>query len=262
MMDQGKINCTAVVLTLNEEKHLADCLESLHWCEHVLVLDSFSTDRTVEIAREHGVQVVQHPFVNFATQRNTAIDLVDGDWIFFVDADERVSPELAEEVLSAIQDPAYDGWYIPRRNNFFGRWLEYGGFYPDYHLRLARKNKHRYDLKVTVHEVPVMQGKVGYLINPLIHYWYQEMKEMIATRSTYANFMAARHYAAGIRPTYQLVAAPAFFFLKHLVFLKGYKDGKAGMLLSLAWGYYAFVEYWRVWQLWKSARDKGHHAMT
>ncbi len=136
---------TAVILTLNEQAYLGECLDSLKWCDQVLVLDCFSTDRTVEIARQQGAHVVQRQFIDFADQRNAAINLVTTEWILFVDADERVPPELAHEVQTAIQNPAYDGWWIPRRNNFFGKWLSNGGFYPDYHLRLAKKAKYHFD---------------------------------------------------------------------------------------------------------------------
>ncbi|OGN89276.1 MAG: hypothetical protein A2Y88_10260 [Chloroflexi bacterium RBG_13_48_10] len=149
------------------------------------------------------------------------------------------------------------GRYIPRKSNFFGKWLEYGGPYPDYHLRLARKGKHHYDLKIKVYEIPNLYGKVGYLKNPLIHYWYQSKDEMLEARSTYFTLKAEVHYEAGIRPIYHLLAASIFFFTKQLIFLKGYKDGWVGLLISLVRGYFAFVEHWSVWRFWKGASKKG-----
>ncbi len=248
-------NLTAVILTKNEEGYLKDCLESLSWCDQVLVLDCFSTDRTVEIARQHGARIAVRPFVNFADQRNAAIEMVKTEWIFFVDADERVTPQLADEIRLAIENAEYDGWWIPRKNNLMGRWLEYGGFYPDYHLRLARTAKYRYDPQQIVHEAPLLDGQAGYLQHPLMHLWYQSLDDMLTTRAKYAAYMAEIHHKKGMRPVIHLVAAPVYVFLKQLLFLESYKDGRVGWLVSLAWGYYKFVEYWKVWGL-RLAEDR------
>ena len=247
---------SAVVLTRNEEVHLPDCLASLQWCDEVLVLDSFSTDRTVEIARLCGAAVVQRPFVNFGDQRNAALDLIQSEWVFFVDADERVSAELAAEVGAAIRLPEYDGWWVPTKSSFFGKWLSHGGFYPDYHLRLAKKKSLRYDPLQKVHEIPTLNGRAGYLKNPLLHLCYQSLGELKVAKARYAALLAEIHFEKGIKPSYHLLAAPILTFFEQLIVKKGYRDGWAGWLISVLWSYYAFDEYRRLWALWKSANTE------
>ena len=156
---------SAVVLTKNEEGHVADCLDSLKWCPEVVVLDSYSSDRTAEIARLFGARVVLRPFQNFADQRNAAIDLVSSEWIFFVDADERVSPQLAAEISAAVQNQNYAGYWIPRHNYQLGRLILHAGLYPDYVLRLFRIGAGRYDPAQKVHEQVLLDGAAGYLVS-------------------------------------------------------------------------------------------------
>ena len=133
---------TVIILTKNEERNIADCLASVQWADEVVVFDAFSQDRTVEMAREAGATVFQHPFQNFAQQRNAALDAVDSDWVFFVDADERATPELAAEIRRAIQDESRSGWWVPRHNYIFGRVIRHAGWYPDYQLRLPVSYTH------------------------------------------------------------------------------------------------------------------------
>jgi glycosyltransferase involved in cell wall biosynthesis len=250
----GKI--TTIILTKNEELNITDCLERLKWCDEVIVLDSFSSDHTVEIARQFGVHVVQLPFQNFADQRNAAIDIAESDWIFFVDADERVTDDLAQEVKLATLDQDCVGWWIPRKNNYFGKWLNYGGFFPDYQFRLLKKDKCRFDPQQKVHEKPILDGRTGYLQNALIHYCYQNLSDLKKAKERYAGLLAEIHYERGLKPSYHMVAAPFLTFFQQCFILQGYKDGKVGLLISLVWAYYAFDEYWKLWGLWKAAGKK------
>ena len=136
----------AVVLTKNEERHIGACLDTLAWCDRRVVFDSFSTDRTCEIARERGAEVIQHPFSDYAAQRNAALDAVEADWVFFVDADERVTPELGNEIRSIVAGAGGDiaGWYVPRDNYLFGRLTRGAGYWPDHQMRLLRRGYARY----------------------------------------------------------------------------------------------------------------------
>jgi (heptosyl)LPS beta-1,4-glucosyltransferase len=241
---------TVVVLTKDEEAYIGDCLESLKWCPQVVVLDSFSSDQTVEIARQRGTRVAQRNFINFADQRNAGIDLVDSEWIFFVDADERVTPELAEEVSRVIENPEYDGWWVPRKSNYFGKWLKYGGFSPDYQLRTARKRKYHFDPTQKVHEKPIVDGKVGYLKNPLIHYCYQNLSELKKAGAIFNTLMAEVMFEQGRKPTYHFIIAPIMTLLRQACIKQGYRDGWNGLLLSLAMSYNIFDAYRRLWILW------------
>ena len=244
---------SAVVITKNEEANIGDCLAGLKWCNEVIVLDSLSTDNTVEISLRHGAKVTLRPFLNFADQKNAAIELAKGEWVFLVDADERVSDELAHEVRSVIQDPSMGGWWIPRKNYYFGRLLNHGGFYPDYQLRLSRNGKLHYDPRQKVHETPLLDGNAGYLKNPLIHLCYKDIKEMISAKNKYSALLAEMHHEKGLKPTYHLIAAPILTFFHQLIKQEGYKDGFLGFFISLVWAFYAFDEYRRARILWKSA---------
>src|SRR3972149_6358735 len=155
---------SVVIITKNEEKQIHGCLESVTWADELVVLDSLSADRTVEICREYTDKVFQQPFVSFPRQRNAAKDLASGDWVFFVDADERVTPELMAEVRTAASSPeARTGYWVPRHNIIWGKWVRYGGRYPDYQLRLFRRDKAHYDEARAVHEVVILDGEAGHL---------------------------------------------------------------------------------------------------
>ncbi len=243
---------SVVILTKNEEENIADCIKSAKWADEVVVFDAFSEDRTVEIARKLGARIIQHPFHDFAQQRNAALEMVDSDWVFFVDADERITPELAVEARSAIQDPSRDGWWVPRYNYIFGKIVRHAGWYPDYQLRLLRRGKARYDPKREVHELVILNGEEGHLKAPLIHYNYDTVSQFIERQSFYAHYEAKILFRQGIRPKpHNFILQPLREFKRRYITLEGYKDGWRGLLLSLLMAYYSFVTYLRLWRLWR-----------
>ncbi len=241
---------TAAVLTLNEAEHLPDCLASLTWADVVLVLDSGSTDPTVDIARAAGVQVITHPFENYARQRQRALDLVSTPWVLFVDADERVPPELAEEVRAVISQadpwpattspsgPSPAGYWIPRRNIFWGRAMRGGGWWPDHQLRLLRVDRARFDPEQAVHEVARVDGPTGRLTQPLSHLNYADLAEFRTKQAAYARFEAERRRTTGqvVRP-HNLVLQPWREFRRRYVALEGWRDGLNGLVVCalMAW---------------------------
>jgi glycosyltransferase involved in cell wall biosynthesis len=254
----------AVILTKNEERNIVDCIESVAWADSLLVVDSYSTDQTVAIARELGATVVQHRFRNFSDQHNVALDTVNADWVLFVDADERVTPELASEIRSAVQDVSLAGWWIPRLNYIFGQVMLNAGCYPDYQLRLMRHGQARYDTARKVHERPLLSGPCGHLTNPLLHFSYANLAQLKRTQRWYALFKAEMLFQNGVSPTYHFVVAPIWAFLQRYFFMSGYKDGWRGMLFSAAMAYYAFTPYIELAKLrlkqWseKSPRSETH----
>ena len=157
------VKLAAVILTKNAAKHIGDCIETLGFADRVVVSDSYSDDGTAELARQAGATVLQRPFDNFAGQRNAAMEAVDAEWIFFVDADERIPPELAAEVRQVIAERPEVGWWVPRHNYIAGQRVRHGGFYPDYQLRLLRRDRARYDPARPVHEVVLLDGPSGHL---------------------------------------------------------------------------------------------------
>ena len=241
-----------VVLARDEEENIQDCLESVSWADKLCVLvDPRSTDRTMELALQAGAEVQQRKFVNFADQRSAALDLFEADWIFFVDADERGTPELGPEVRRVIQKESAVGWWVPRRNYIWGRWIRHAGWYPDYQLRLLKRGFARYDPEREVHEVVILDGPDGHLQNPLIHYNYTTVRQFLHRQDFYADYEASVLVKQGIRPRpHNLVLQPLREFCRRYLTLQGYKDGGHGLLLSLLMAYYTFVAYWRARRMW------------
>jgi glycosyltransferase involved in cell wall biosynthesis len=243
----------AVVITKDEERHSGECLDSLAWIDDRVVFDSYSTDRTVETARERGARVIEHPFQSFAAQRDAALRSVDARWVLFVDADERATPELAEEVRRVIRlegEYARAGWWVPRHNYMIGHRMRGGGWYPDHQLRLLRRDRARYDPAHPVHEIVVLDGEAGYLQNVLVHFNYDSVSQFRAKMLRYTDFEAKILQEKGVhlRP-WTPVTMPVREFWRRFVTLKGYQDHLYGALFGGLMGWYAFVTYRRLRKL-------------
>jgi glycosyltransferase involved in cell wall biosynthesis len=240
----------AVVLTKNEEGRIGECLDTLAWADSRVVVDDFSTDSTVDIARARGVQVIQHALENFAAQRNVALDEVDAEWVLFVDADERVTPALAEEarlVVSSAADQSQAGWWIPRHNYMIGHRMRGGGWYPDHQLRLLRCGRARYDPTRPVHEVVLLDGEAGYLSNPLIHYNYDTVSQFRRKMLRYTAFEAQILHEQGVRVRpWTYITMPLREFWRRFVTLRGYLDHLYGLLFCGLMAWYTFMTYARL----------------
>lgn len=234
---------TAIVLTLNEARHLPDCLRSLAWADEVLVYDSFSTDATVAVAEAHGARVCQRRFDNYAGQRNAALQATTAEWVFFVDADERVPPALREEITGVLARPEA-GWWVPRDNYLFGRLTRHAGWYPDYQLRLLRRAAAQYDPARPVHELVRLDGAAGHLRQALVHINYEAVGEFIAKQKAFARLDAQRLQLEGVhaRP-HHLVTMPLRQFWWRLATLGGWRDGWHGLRLSALMGLFEFEKY-------------------
>jgi (heptosyl)LPS beta-1,4-glucosyltransferase len=235
-----------IILTYNESKHITDCIESLRFCDEIVVFDSFSTDDTMTLAMWAGVQLIQHPFTDYASQRNAALEAVSdvADWVLFVDADERVSEALSQEVRAAIKQENVAGFRIPRHNYIFGKLTKGAGWYPDYQLRLLRVGKARYDTTRPVHEVVQLEGEMGTLTNPLIHYNYQDAAQFAAKQRRYVAYDAKILYEQGVRAKpHHLITQPLRHFWWRYLTLKGYGDGFHGLRLSALMAWYEYRKY-------------------
>lgn len=237
-----------VILTKNEARHIGDCLAMLGFADRIVVSDSYSTDGTVEIAQRAGAQVLQRPFDNFASQRNAGLDAVATEWVFFVDADERIPPELAAEVRRVIVEQPEVGWWVPRHNYIAGQRVRHGGFYPDYQLRLLRRGCARYDPARPVHEVVMLDGPAGHLENVMIHYNYDTWAQFHAKQRRYARLEGQALRQRGIKPwPHKFVRYPWREFWRRFVKLEGYRDGWLGLKLAVLLGYYyGFMPHWHL----------------
>jgi hypothetical protein len=239
---------TVVVLTLNEARHVRACLEAAGALDPaaLLVLDSGSADATVAEARAAGAQVAQRPFDGYASQRNAALDLVATDWVYFVDADERVTPAQAAEVRSRLPAEELAGYWVPRDNRICGRPVRGGGWWPDEQLRLFRRTAGRYDPARQVHELVCLDGPAGHLVEPLIHFNYDNWRQVLAKQRRYTARAVGDALAAGqaVRPRNYLLQ-PLRAFLRRYLTLGGYRDGWLGLWLACMLAYYELLFY--VW---------------
>ncbi|MBI2953399.1 MAG: glycosyltransferase family 2 protein [Chloroflexi bacterium] len=338
---------TFAVIAKNEERQIADCLACAGWADEILVVDANSADRTVELAQRYTERVYRREFMSFAHQRNHALDLARCEWVLFVDADERVTPELAAEIRRVMDEkgpvhhgprdgllrrdillrkdrsftrphtkqvkdrqetrrlarggsalPAGEshgeqvslpleqgesersplplgegkgeggpgssaqsissgisshvtspvepiaGYWIPRKDIIWGKWIRHGGWYPDYQLRLLRRGKARYDECRKVHEVVRLDGEAGYLAIPFVHYNYDNVRQFLAKQELYSTFEARILHERGVRARpHNFVLQPLRALKRRYLDLGGFRDGGHGLLLSILLAYYEFVTY-------------------
>jgi hypothetical protein len=246
---------SAVVLTLNEAKHVGDCLDSLTWADDKLVFDSFSTDSTCQIAHEHGARVLQNKFENYAQQRNAALASVQSEWVFFLDADERCTPLLAQEIRHTLNTPHTTVYAVPRHNYLFGKLTLGAGWYPDFQARLFRVGKAGFDPVREVHEVAQFEGEMGFLKHELIHYNYESVQQFHLKQRKYTEYDASILFKKGIKPKPQnFVLQPLREFRRRFFTLEGYRDGAHGLRLSALMAYYNFDLYRRLARMWREPR--------
>ena len=248
---------TAIVLTHNEAKQIADCIKTLRFADRIIVFDSYSSDDTVPIAQSLGADIFQHAFENYAEQRNAALDAVNEmtDWVLFVDADERITDALAGEVRLKIDHPGYAGWRLPRHNYICGVLTKGAGWYPDYQTRLLRVGQAQYDRQRPVHEVVKLYGEEGTLRNPIIHYNYVDMAQFREKQERYAKIDAERLFAEGVAPRqHSFILQPLRQFYWRFITLRGYHDRWHGLRLSLMMAWYEYRKYQRLSSLWHERR--------
>lgn len=251
------------VLTYNEEKNIRACLESVRdFANELIVLDSGSTDRTIDIVRESGARVEYRAFDNYPNQRNAALELARGDWIFFVDADERATPALGHEIReriamsqelnsspTAARRSPLAGFWVPRRNFIFGKEIRHTGWSPDYQPRVLRKGRARFDPARHVHELVLWDGETGYLREPLIHYNYDTLAQFRAKQIVYTRYEARVWFEEGKRARWRgFIGQPLREFFRRYISLEGWRDGGHGLLLSALMAYYAFVRQKSLWE--------------
>ena len=244
---------SVAVIARDEERHIAVALQSAQPIagELLVLLDTRTTDRTAEIARGCGARVVEAAFRSHAAQRNRALALCAGEWVLFLDADERLTPELIAEIqmLGADKDAGergneYAGYWIPRHNLYWGRALRGGGWYPDRQLRLLRRGAARYDERRLIHEYPELDGPAGMLSGHLLHINIESLRELRRKQRGYALQEAQTLYLAGVRARpHNLILQPLREARRRFWSWQGYRDGGLGLFLAIAMGYYELVKY-------------------
>ena len=245
--DGNRPTLACAIIVRNMAGHIADCVRSCAFADRVVVFDTASDDGTVELAAAAGAVVIDIPFVNFSQARNDALAALDTDWVLFVDADERVTPELAQEARGVLGREDIAGWWIPRYNHIIGHVMRGGGWYPDHQLRLLRRTLAHYDPARAVHEIAIINGREGHLTAHLIHYNYDTWTQFHAKQRRYTAFEAKTLRAEGVQAhPRHLLTRPAQAFWRRFVAWRGYRDGLFGLRLSLIMAGYEFLKYWWV----------------
>ena len=241
---------SVAIITKNEEANIRRTLESVRWADEVIVVDSGSTDRTCDIARQLGAKVFVEEWKGFAAQKNSAIEKCTGDWILSLDADEEVSEELAGAIKNVSAD--FSGFYMNRKNLFLTRWIRRGGFYPDPKLRLFRRGKGRFEDRA-VHETVKVEGEVGKLRGHLIHHAYPTLSSYIEHMNSYSSLGAEMAVAKGNGrfSILNIVVRPLATFIYNYIFRLGFLDGREGLLLHL---YHSVYVSWKYAKAWEKAR--------
>ena len=250
-MNKGTRNISVIVITKNEERNIADCLKSVAWADDIVVVDSQSTDRTVELARQFTPHIVVTPWMGYGAAKNFALEKARHEWVLWLDADERVSPELAREIQDVISESADASavYEIARKAYFLGKWIRHCGWYPGYVVRLFRKSSAAFSNE-KVHERLEYSGEAGRLKNHLLHYTDDNLYHYFSKFNRYTSLAAAD--VMGSRREFSLtdlLVRPPFLFFKMYVLRLGFLDGMHGLILSLASASYVFTKYAKLWEL-------------
>jgi glycosyltransferase involved in cell wall biosynthesis len=235
----------------NEKDRIADCLESLRWCDEIVVVDSFSTDGTVEICRRYTDRVIQRPWAGYRDQKAFAHSQATKEWVLLVDADERVTAELKEEIGRALarDQNNYSGYALPRLVFFLHRWWRRGGWYPDYTVRLFRRDQVTWG-GTDPHEKILVKGKVRRLRQPLHHFTYRNIDDHIqrVNRFTSVSSRELRYGSAHWRLA-DALSRPAGRFVRCYFFQRGFMEGFAGFYVAITAAMYVFLKYAKLWEL-------------
>jgi glycosyltransferase involved in cell wall biosynthesis len=247
---------SACVIAFNEEVKLRRCLDSVKWCDEIVVLDSFSTDNTVAVAREFTDKVFQQQWLGYVGQRNTVREMARGPWLLFMDADEEFSPGLRDEILKQFErgHGKYLGYEFPRQVYYLGKWIKHGEWYPDVKLRLFKKEFGRTE-GVEPHDHVVVRGPVKRLRNPIWHYTYDNVVDHLNRLNRYSTITAQQRFAAGDRFHWpDLILHPWFRFLKGYILRRGFMDGTHGLAIAAISAFGAFLKYVKLWELNQTRR--------
>ena len=226
---------SVTIITRNEADKIRDCLESVTWADEIIVVDSGSDDDTMEICREYTKTVASKPWSGFGPQKNKALALAKGDWILSIDADERVSEQLREEILQAMKNPADNiAFEIPRLSNYCGRFMKHSGWYPDHVLRLFKKEHGRFSDDL-VHEKVIVSGKTGKLKTPLLHYSFDNLDQVLQKINHYSTLSAENMYKKGKSASLRkAIGRGMWTFFRNYVLQRGFLDGREGLMLAIS----------------------------
>jgi glycosyltransferase involved in cell wall biosynthesis len=254
---------SVTIITRDEEAQVGDCLESVGWADEIIVVDTGSVDRTVELCAKFGTHVYRRPWQGYAPAKNAALALATGDWVLSLDADERVSAGLQQEIGRLQQQPLHtcaNGYAVPRRNYVWGYWLRYGGLYPDYQIRLFKRGKGEFKMR-RVHESVAIEGPVARLRHALEHQSYQGISDVIQRLDRYTELAALDLWDQG-QPFRRsaLITRPVGRFLRNYALKQGFRDGIPGLIMAVSYAYSVFVREAKRWEMANRHRAGGERS--
>lgn len=245
----NKQKVSIYVLTFNNERTIERCLNSLRWADELVVVDSYSSDKTLEICRRYTDKIYQRQWTSHQEQYQHGADLTANRWVMFVDADEEVPPELAQEIKEELRsnNGQWDGYIAHRRTYYLGRWIRYGGWYPDYEIRVYDREKGRW--AGGLHAKVKVDGRVKTLRNRYLHYTYRDISDQVQTIDRYSQIAAEDMLREGRRfSLVNMVLHPPFRFLKEYIFKRGFLDGVPGLIIAVSTFYYTFIKHAKLWE--------------
>jgi len=247
---------SACVITFNEESRIKRCLDSLTWCDEIVIMDSFSTDRTIEICHTFTDKVYQHEWLGYVGQRNLIREKAIYPWVLFMDSDEEVSPGLKQEIMTELEYSTgeYVGYKFPRQVYYIGQWINHGEWYPDIKIRLFKKEYGRTEGQEP-HDHVVVNGPVKKLINPIWHYTHSGIHDHIETLNRFSSITAQQRFAGESSFLWRdLILRPLGRFLKGYFLKGGIMDGSHGFVIAMLNSFGAFVKYAKLWELSQKQR--------
>ena len=251
-----KIAISACIITYNEERNIQRCLESVKWVDEIVVVDSYSTDKTVDIVKKYTTHCIQRSWSGHVAQKNKALEYATNEWVLSLDADEWISPELKVEIEETLQKRAlsWDGFIMPRSSFYLGRWIQHGGWQPDLKLRLFKKSKGRWGGK-NPHDKVILDGKSKRLNNPIYHHNYRDLSHQIKTIESYSRISSAELFKDGQKFRFSdLLLRPPFRFFRDYFLKQGFRDGLPGLIIAVNTSFYVFIKYAKLWERQKNQK--------
>jgi len=249
-----KRRISVCIITYNEEKNIRRCLESVKWADEIIVVDSKSTDHTVQICREYTDKIILRDFPGHIEQKNFAIDQAADNWVFCLDADEEATPELQDEIKSVLEgeDTQQAGFYVSRKTEYLGEWVTYGRWYPDFKLRLFDRRYGRWGGE-NPHDRVDINGQTDRLKGELLHRTYRDLSHHLDVINKYTTIAANQKHARGIKfPILHAVFSSVFYFIDSYIIRRGIFHGSRGLILSTMGSYYVFLKYAKLWELYNA----------
>jgi glycosyltransferase involved in cell wall biosynthesis len=243
---------SACITVGNEERNIRRCLESVRWADEIVVVDSFSSDRTPEICREYTDRVYQHRWLGYIGQKNLIKDLAIGEWILFVDGDEEVSAKLRDQILGELRCESsrdFSGYEFPRMVWYLGLWITHGDWYPDVKLRLFRKERGKCGGREP-HDRMVVDGRIKRLSGPVFHYTYTDIANQLTTLNRFSSITANTQHEEGRRfRMVNLILRPMWRFFRGYMLRQGFRDGLPGLIVAITISYGVFAKYAKLWEI-------------